>query len=146
MGAQDNRFDFQDGVSLKEFLLNKISDLEKRIELHFKLNTTALEKADEKMSVRLAAMNEFREALKDQTAQLVNKTEYNTVKDRMAAFCLRGDFDSSVARLEEKIRTLELSKAELAGKANQSSVTWATVFAVAGLIMGFLELILRIAK
>jgi transcriptional accessory protein Tex/SPT6 len=136
-------FDYQDGVSLKEFLLNKISDLEKRLDQHFKLNTLALEKADEKMSVRLASMNEFREALKDQTSRFIDRTEYSSIKDRMTAFCMRSDFDQSVARIEDKIRTLELSRAELAGKASQRSVTIATVLAVFGMVMGFVGFLLR---
>lgn len=63
-------------ISLKEYFDEKIDDLEEKIELQFKLSKEAVDKAEVKNDIRLESMNEFRNALKDQAASFLTRTEY----------------------------------------------------------------------
>jgi len=73
-------------VSLKEHLLDKIKmlredvscrfkELEAKLQIRFDMSNDALNKAEQKMNDRLAGMNEFRDALKDQASTFITKNE-----------------------------------------------------------------------
>jgi hypothetical protein len=64
-----------DNISIKEFFCQKLNALEKRIELQFDLQKIALDKASDQMESRLEGMNEFRSAMKDQTALFITRAE-----------------------------------------------------------------------
>jgi hypothetical protein len=68
---------------------------------------------------RLEGMNEFRNALKDQNATMLSRTEYS----------------SEHRNLSDRISALELSRAELQGKASQMSVNVATILSGLGLLI-----------
>jgi SUMO ligase MMS21 Smc5/6 complex component len=89
-------FNKEDGITLKEFVLDKIASLEKA--------TAIALAANEK---RLDSMNEIRGQMKDQTATYVTKATYDGFKETI---------NNSIADLRE-------SRAELKGRASQSSVT-----------------------
>jgi hypothetical protein len=124
LGRKDNCFDWKDGVSLKEYLCQRLSDLEEKIELNFKLNGVALDKAEIKMEARLALMNEVREQLKDQATKFASRTEVQIQLDRM----------------EADIKSLRESRAELQGKASQASVIIGYLMALAGIAMGLIAM------
>jgi len=126
MARQDNRFDYQDGVSLRDFLCNKISNLEQKMELTFKLNQSAIDKAESSMNARLESMNEFRDTLRDQNKTFITKSEHEY--------------------LEKQIVDLQLSKAELAGKATQSSVNISYIIAILSILISVVSLIVIFFK
>ena len=126
MARQDNRFDYQDGVSLRDFLCNKISNLEQKMELTFKLNQSAIDKAESSMNDRLESMNEFRDTLRDQNKTFITKSEHEY--------------------LEKQIVDLQLSKAELAGKATQSSVNISYIIAILSILISVVSLIVIFFK
>lgn len=130
MSGADNSFDYKEGVTLKEFLTNKIKALEDKMEMTFKLNQTAIDKAEVLMNDRLAGMNEFREALKDQANTFITRIE-----------CKNGS-----SRRDEDIRNLQLSKAILEGKASQVSVNVALAISLIGLLVGLFGLLLRFIR
>lgn len=53
----------------------KIAELEKRLDLHVRYQKDAVDRAATELRDRLAAMNEFREQLKDQAAKFVTREE-----------------------------------------------------------------------
>jgi hypothetical protein len=53
----------------------KIAELEKRIDLHVKYQQDAVARAATELRERLAAMNEFREQLREQAAKFVTRNE-----------------------------------------------------------------------
>jgi regulator of replication initiation timing len=88
-----------DDVSLKEYIDSRINslqanigDLRSYIEQHFELNDKALMLANESMLVRLESMNEFREQIKEERANLATK-EHLTA--------LQKEFNSRIQPLEE---------------------------------------------
>ncbi len=70
----------------------------------------AVKKANDELNSRLAGMNEFRDALKDQSGTLATKAELNMV--------------------EKQVRALELSKENLAGRATSAAILWSAALSV----------------
>lgn len=86
----------------------KIDDINK--------NTAA---ANASLDKRLETMNEFREALKDQTAKYITREEYNLMNEKVV----------------EDIKHLSESKAHAEGKASMTSVYIS--YAIAAIALGF---------
>ena len=114
---QDHNFTHKDGVSLREYFDARLAAMERTTEVA----RLAMEK-------RLDGMNEFRESLKDQALRNVTKTEY----------------DECIRRILVDIRDLQLFRAELAGKASQSSVDRALVISLGSLALAVIGLVLRL--
>ena len=55
----------------------------------------------------------------------------------------RSEYCAVIERMERQIRELELSKAELAGKASQSAVANAQILALLGLLLGIVGIVLK---
>jgi len=72
MSKKNNGFSYKDGVSLKEYFEAKFDSL--------KLSTDLVRQALEK---RLEGMNEFREALKDQTNKFITRVEFQLVCEKV---------------------------------------------------------------
>jgi hypothetical protein len=81
----------------------------------------AISLARENLETRLEGLNEWRQQSKDREAAYTTRSELNLVCD--------------------KIRTLELSKATLEGKASQTSVFIAYGFSIAAIIIGIVGLV-----
>jgi hypothetical protein len=79
---------------------------------------------------RLDGMNEIREQLHDQADTFVTGVEHE-------ALCARID------RMEAEIHGLRESRAELSGKASQSSVDNAKVMAMIGLLLAIVGIVLK---
>ena len=79
-------------ISLKEFMLEKFSNLEKSTEL-----------ARLSMEKRLEGMNEFRDTLRDQASKFITRAELNVMVSK---------FDQEIARLIADIRILRESDAK----------------------------------
>ena len=113
-------FSKADAVSLKEHLICKINALDERVTLMAKLNQLAVDKAVTVINDRLASMNEFREAMKDQHNRFLTKEEYKL----------------SSGYAQDQLRKLETAKASLDGKADQAAVTRTTILALISVFFG----------
>ncbi len=66
--------------SVKEFEDEKIKSLEVKTDLQFKLNQTALDKAELEMNLHLQSLNEWRDQLKDERNTFSTKLEVEYLK------------------------------------------------------------------
>jgi predicted nuclease with TOPRIM domain len=89
MSKANNEFNWTDKVTLQAYfekLMEELTkanekrfdELEDKVELRFQLNQTALDKAETATNIRLESMNEFRNAMKDQSNKYLTCTEYET--------------------------------------------------------------------
>jgi len=90
--------------------------------------------AKEVMDARLAAMNEFRDSLNDQGATFITRPEYSVQHSNL---------EDHLKRVDDDIRTLRESRAELQGKASQSQVNVALLIGVIGIILSLVGLLLQ---
>ena len=113
---------------LKKYFETKFDALEKYFETKF----TALEKATtlaaNTMDKRLDTMNELRSQLKDERLDYTQKTEIEPV----------------ISRMGKDIHELQLSRAELAGKASQKSVNVIQLIAVLGLVLALINILMTL--
>lgn len=116
MGKNNNKFDWTDYVTLKEYFDTRLEAIDK-----------ATATAYRTMERRLAGMNEFRETLKDQAGRFITRNEMNSELEVMKA----------------NIKILELSKAKLEGKADMSTVYISYILSFVGIIMGLISLIIK---
>src|SRR6185436_2455512 len=70
-------------VSIRDFFDGKIGELEKRFDQQRMATERALDKAEQALGRRLDAMNEFRDALKDQAARMATQEQLDRVRDRV---------------------------------------------------------------
>lgn len=103
-------------VSLRDYIDTRL----RAIEQASGLSQNALER-------RLEAMNEIRDALKDQNATFITRLEYKAAHDRLVS----------------DIQMLRESKAMLEGKASQSGLNMALTIAVIGLVLSFIGIVMR---
>lgn len=96
-------------ISLREYFESKLKDMDK-----------ATGVALDSLNKRLEGMNEFRDSLKDQATRLVSKAEY----------------ENSHLRLEEDIRSLRESRAEIMGKASKDDVRASEKLANRAILIG----------
>jgi hypothetical protein len=82
--------------------------------------------AAEVLKGRLEALNELRQMASDRDVNFVTK----------------GEFNMQVINIEQ----LRLSEAKLAGKADQSAVTWAYIISTIGIIMGIVGISIHFIK
>jgi hypothetical protein len=116
MGEKDNRFSYKDGITLREYIDTRLEAIEKASELAAKL-----------LDVRLESMNEFRNALKDQSGQFVMRSECGIRKQSVD-----GD-----------IRILREYKAALEGKASHLYVSITLIIALLSLFVGVVGLLIK---
>ena len=88
--------------------------------------------AKDAVDVRLASMNEFRKALSDQSDSFLTRAEYSTQHQNL---------EQRFGRMDEDIRTLRESRAELQGKASQSQVNIALIVAIIGIAISVIGLL-----
>lgn len=80
--------------------------LEKHINKRLKSMNKATKVALKELNRRLDGMNEFRDTIKDQNAEFIRKSEHDTAH----------------SRIEEDIRSLRESRAEISGKASKDDL------------------------
>jgi hypothetical protein len=115
------------GCPVKELLEKQIAALGDKTELNIRLNQETFTRNERIMDERLARMNEFRDALKDQAGTFVTKEE----------MAIR------VAALVAQVDDLRLSKAFLEGRASQTSVYVAYGLGILSLLIGVASLLVR---
>jgi hypothetical protein len=109
----------EDKISLKEYVDLKIGAIDK-----------ATSVAYASMEKRLEGMNEFRNQLKDQNITFITKAEYS----------------AHMNKIEEDIRILRESKAQLEGKASQSDVNSLRLISYISLAIGLSGLLITLIK
>jgi hypothetical protein len=159
-----NNFSSEEGVSLKEYINDKLNNLEKSVDMRFHaVNTStnqalatadkATSKAETATEKRFEGVNEFRAALSDQARTFVIRSEFSLAVDRLeqdiknlasARMDLvdKESYKTTMVGLEARVDDLRLSRANLEGKASATSVYIAYLFSAIGTIMGVLGLLL----
>lgn len=110
-------------IEAKEYSNHLFLEGKSYVDQHNISSQVAVDKAEHAMNVRLEAMNEFRSQLNTQASRFVTRDEVDRI----------------VTSIESDIRFLRESRAEIAGKANQSSVMIATTIAIIGAIIAIFE-------
>ena len=98
-------------ISIKEYLQSQVSWLDKYFQSQIHSIHDAVNKANDSLSTRLDGMNEFRLSLKDQAGQFATKNE------------VKMQFES----IDQRLKSLEISKANLDGKTSIISAIVAIV-------------------
>ena len=131
---EPDRFTREDGVSLREYLEHRdnaqkeyfdqrLTGSKEYYEIRFLSMEKAVATAQSALDKRLDGMNEFRSTLKDQSASFITRAEH--------------------AALEREIQDLRESRAELTGKASQTSVLVAYILSALGLLVSVVEIFIR---
>jgi len=102
---------------MREYIESRIDHLRLEVRLTNELNKIALIKAESIMSERLDKLNGYRALLSDQNMKYMSRAEFDIIH----------------SRLEEDVRMLRESKANLEGNASMSSVYFGYLLSVAGL-------------
>ena len=110
------RLSSREGVSLKEFCLDKFAAAEK-----------AVSSAHASMDHRLLGMNEFRDQLKDQAATFITRTELN----------------ARIAALEAEVRSLVKAKDQMEGKASVTSFYVVTAISLLSIAVSIAHFFVR---
>lgn len=106
----------EDGVSLKEYMDSKFNEFKLYVDIRFSDIDSATRIAYAAMNSRLEGMNEFRESLKDQTAQFTTRVEHEY--------------------LVKQMDDLRIFQARQQGMATQKSVYVAYAIAIIGVLIG----------
>jgi hypothetical protein len=109
-------------ITLKEYVDTKFCYLDR-----------AMETNNKNLELRLASLNEIRDALRDRDATFITKVEFNAILTRLEG-CING--------LETDIRSLRESRSLLEGKASQSSVNIAMIISVVSLLIGLVGILM----
>lgn len=109
-----------DQISLKEHIDQRFVDSEKALNIALTATQRASDLALDAQKGVNATQNEFRGALKDQAGNFITRKEMEAI----------------ISKIDADIRTLELSKATLEGKASQASAYASMAVALVGLVIG----------
>jgi chromosome segregation ATPase len=133
---------------------NRMDLLIENIQSKIDSNEKATVLAKDSMENRLTAMNEFRATLSDQNKLYTTKTDHlglatkletdtNSLRNEIlnTLTALRNELNIRIEKVELDIRELRESKALLAGKASQNSVTIAYVTSFIGIVFGLVGLL-----
>ena len=123
--ANDRQLTVADGVSLRDHIDTRLAAMHEYNEARLMAMEKATDTATTQLNNRLEGMNEFRSALKDQTAQMVTRSEMVT----------------QMARIDAVLDDLKKYRDQSAGAASQQSVIIAYILAVIGLVTGVLGLL-----
>ena len=115
-------------VALKEHMESLLRAQREYLETRLNSIEQATKVATRILDSRLDAMNEFRDALKDQAARLATREELTI----------------QVNKLTDDIIELKQFRAVLEGKASQQSVNIALFLSTAGLLIGVIGLAMKI--
>jgi hypothetical protein len=111
-----------------------IKALEKMLFLQHEVDREVVAIKNEQLEKRLDGMNEFRAALTDREASYLTRREHEISS---------GFTDERLSHIDSDLRVLRESKAELHGKASQSSMTITLILAVFSLCVSLLGILLR---
>ena len=152
-----------EGISLREYIDTRFEHIllydkeshelrDKAIEARFKSLENAVELAREVLGTRLETTNEWRKTVDDILKTAVTQDTYNGAVGRLqldiieakaiAAGLLRQEeFERVIDNLEKDIHELQLSRATLAGKAEQSTVNVFMIITIIGMLMSAINIL-----
>jgi len=145
----------RDEVCSRLIKLDKELDESRAVNITVTAAISALKEAGaverESINKRLDGMNEFREALKDQTAQYITRTEHEirhvqldkdmeALKSIASSHITREEYDTKHTSLEKDIKSLEISRAEINAKASLTSLYVAYGLTVVSIIIALVSL------
>ena len=110
-------------MSKKSYIDSELRRIEQTSKLRYMSVQEATRIAKKEQDRRLDGMNEFRAALKDANVSFITRTEYANLNERM----------------QEDIRGLRESRANIEGKASQSSVYITYLIAIIALLIALLK-------
>ena len=117
-------------VTLREYVDQRLADMQRHYDTRLEAVQDATTVACEANERRLAGLNEFRAQLSDQAARLITRAEV----------------DLLIARVDADIKSLQLTRAALEGKASQASVNAAQLMAWIGIALGVVGTLLSIIR
>ena len=139
-------------ITLREYLESLINNSTHTTTARFAAMDKALEVAVTSLGERFENTNEWRGLVTDQLAKRITREEHDTlvklvstcvpreefasVASRVTNCIERGEHDTTIGRMEQDIRSLRESRAEVEGKASQASVSKVNTLAIAGVIIG----------
>lgn len=103
----------KDTVTLKQYFQVQIKNIKQSVKVAYA-----------SMDKRLEGMNEFRKQINDQSGKFITREAFDAKHDAM----------------EKEIKELQLSKANLEGKASQNSVNIALAVACVGILIGIVNI------
>jgi len=124
----------KDFVGLKEYLDMRIQHVEDIVNGRFISQEKAVNVARDAAEKRLDGMNEFRQTLTDQNKTFVAAAEFEAYKTMVR---------QDLARLSTDINSLNLSRAEIAGKASQGQVIFSLIVSILGLIISLAKFFIK---
>lgn len=124
-------------VTLRELVEQRIAHLEELFTTKFDAAEAAKVTALDSMEKRLDAMNEIREQLKVQKDTFTTRIEFSAMTSKR---------DMQLELLTEAINDLKLSRAELDGKAGQSSMNFTMAMAFLSFVVALFGIVLRFIK
>jgi len=126
MTEVNRKFEWRDGISLKEYVDARFTSVEEAVRV-----------ASYALNQRLEGMNEFRASMNDIASRTVPRTEFDLLRERMNSMASCNELDA----LRAEVKALQQYKATMEGKASQSSVMWAILLGLAGLLLSAIGLI-----
>jgi hypothetical protein len=120
--------------SLKAYFEMRFDNMESALDARFIAQEKAVKVANDASEKRLDGMNEVREQLKDQAGTLATKTELNTLENIVTE-----KFD----RINESIKSIQISDAVLAGKATQGQMIIAYIISIVGIVFGVINIVMK---
>ena len=124
----------EDYVSLKEYFDMRLKHIEETMNERLVSQASAVKIAHDAVERRLESMNEFRQSLTDQNKTFVSLAEFDAYKTMV-----RHD----LSRLSTDITSLNLSRAELSGKASQSQVLLSLAIGITSLVITIVKLFIK---
>jgi hypothetical protein len=79
----DDESNHREIVSVRDYFERRLEDLDRRFVQQHEATQRALDKAEQALGRRLDGMNEFRDALKDQSNRMATQEQLDRVRDRV---------------------------------------------------------------
>jgi len=124
----------EDFITLKEYFNMRLKYIEEKISERLESQEKAVTVAYAASNKRLDGLNEIRQILEDQAKTFITKVEFETYQTM-----IRQD----LARFSTEINSLNLSRAELSGKASQGQVILSLIIGITGLILSIVKMFMN---
>ena len=111
-------------MSKNTYIESELKRIEQNADLKYLSVKEATTLAKNEVDIRLAGMNEFREALKDSNATFMTKTEFSIYHDKIS----------------EDVKSLRESRANTEGKATMTSVYISYIIAIIALTISIIRI------
>ena len=123
-----------DFISLKEYFDMRLRHIEETMNERLVSQEKAVTVAYTASNKRLDGLNEIRQILEDQAKTFVNKVEFEAYQTMIR---------QELSRLSTDINSLNLSRAELSGKASQGQVLLSMAIGITSLVITIVKLFIK---